>query len=85
MQVQEVMEESKQRNKKKVPKDISHLLRTTGLMETRYIRQLASMCSQTYYLNKLSVRILTSDIPMHGIMQNAPEFIRLESIGFGSE
>ena len=57
-QVQEVMEESKHSNRKKVPKDISHFLRNTGLMETRYIRQLASMCSQTYYLNKLSVRTL---------------------------
>ena len=24
-------------------------------METRYIRQMASMCAQTYYLKKLSV------------------------------
>ena len=49
------MEESREKSRKVPPMDISHLLRTTGLMETRYIRQMASMCAQTYYLNKLSV------------------------------
>ncbi|KAK9862875.1 hypothetical protein WJX84_009025 [Apatococcus fuscideae] len=53
-EVQEVVKESRNTSGKAPPKDISHLLRTTGLMETRYIRQMASMCAQTYYLNKLS-------------------------------
>ena len=39
------------------PADIRRYLRTTGLMETRYVRMLSSLCAETYYLNKLSVRL----------------------------
>ena len=38
------------------PADIRRYLRATGLMETRYVRMLSSLCAETYYLNKLSVR-----------------------------
>ena len=39
------------------PADIRQYLKPTGLMETRYIRMLASLCNETYYLSKLSVSI----------------------------
>ena len=37
--------------------DIRQYLKPTGLMETRYIRMLSSLCNETYYLSKLSVSI----------------------------
>ena len=37
------------------PADIRQYLKPTGLMETRYIRMLASLCNETYYLSKMSV------------------------------
>ncbi len=39
------------------PADIRRYLKPTGLMEIRYIRMLASLCNETYYLSKLSVSI----------------------------
>ena len=38
------------------PADIRRFLRPTGLQEARYIRMLSSLCAQTYYLPKLTVR-----------------------------
>ena len=40
------------------PVDIRRYLKATGLMETRYVRMLSSLCAETYYLSKLSVRII---------------------------
>ncbi|BDA46183.1 probable phospholipase A1 PLIP3, chloroplastic [Coccomyxa sp. Obi] len=40
------------------PADIGRYLKATGLMETRYIRMLSSLCAETYYLNKLNKRTL---------------------------
>ncbi|KAK9906702.1 hypothetical protein WJX75_006470 [Coccomyxa subellipsoidea] len=40
------------------PADIRRYLKATGLMETRYIRMLSSLCAETYYLNKLNKRTL---------------------------
>ena len=38
------------------PPDISSYLRPAGLMETRYVRLISSLCAQTYYLSKMTVR-----------------------------
>lgn len=38
--------------------DIRPYLKATGIAETRYMRMLASLCSQTYYLSKLTPRTL---------------------------
>ena len=38
------------------PPDISSYVRPAGLMETRYVRLLSSLCAQTYYLSKMTVR-----------------------------
>jgi hypothetical protein len=45
------------------PADIRRYLKATGMMETRYIRMLSSLCNETYYLNKLSVS--TFLLPVH--------------------
>ncbi len=48
------------------PADIRRYLKATGLMETRYIRMLSSLCAETYYLNKLNVSPdLTPDTSNH--------------------
>ena len=39
------------------PPDISSYLRPAGLMETRYVRLLSSLCAQTYYLSKMTVHV----------------------------
>jgi len=39
------------------PPDISSFLRPAGLMETRYVRLLSSLCSQTYIMHRLTVRL----------------------------
>ena len=38
------------------PPDISSFLRPAGLMETRYVRLLSSLCAQTYFMHRLTVR-----------------------------
>ena len=38
------------------PADIRRYLKATGLIELRYIRKLSSLCAQTYYIRKLTVR-----------------------------
>ena len=40
------------------PADILRYLKATGLIELRYIRKLSSLCAQTYYIRKLTVRLL---------------------------
>ena len=37
------------------PVDISAYLKKTGILETRYVRLLASLCSQTYLIKALTV------------------------------
>lgn len=37
------------------PPDLSAYLQAVGIMELRYIRMLSSLCSQTYFMNKLTV------------------------------
>jgi hypothetical protein len=55
--VQVDAEKRRERTKeKKPPADIRRFLKPTGLMETRYIRMLSSLCADTYMLSKLSVR-----------------------------
>ena len=39
------------------PADIRRYLKATGLIELRYIRKLSSLCAQTYYIRKLTVRL----------------------------
>ena len=38
------------------PADIGQYLHPTGILETRYTRLMASLCSHTYYMEKLTVR-----------------------------
>ncbi len=55
--VQVDAEKRRERTKeKKPPADIRRFLKPTGLMETRYIRMLSSLCADTYMISKLSVR-----------------------------
>lgn len=37
--------------------DIRRYLKATGLIELRHIRKLSSLCAQTYYIKKLTVRL----------------------------
>lgn len=39
------------------PADIRRYLKATGLIELRYIRKLSSLCAQTYFIRKLTVRL----------------------------
>jgi hypothetical protein len=39
------------------PADISHLLRSVGVMELRYVRMLSNLCSLTYYPDKVTVSL----------------------------
>lgn len=41
--------------------DIRAFLRPVGVMETRYVRALSSLCALTYHLDKLTVRAAWSD------------------------
>ena len=42
------------------PADIRRYLKATGLIELRYMRKLSSLCAQTYYIRKLTVRLCWS-------------------------
>lgn len=44
------------------PADIRRYVKATGLMETRYVRMLSSLCAETYYLNKLNVRSCSNSL-----------------------
>lgn len=40
------------------PPDLRSFLQPVGVMEVRYVRMLSSLCGQTYFLQKLTVRLL---------------------------
>ena len=52
------------------PADIRAYLKATGLHEMRYVRMLSSLCAETYYLSKVSVR------PLHA----CSAFLRLPAL-----
>lgn len=52
------------------PADIRRYLKATGLMETRYIRMLSSLCAETYYLNKLNVSSIPLLLPQSWSLEN---------------
>lgn len=53
-----MQEKAKAKGRKKPPADINRYLRPAGLMETRYARLMASLCAQTYSMEKLTVSSL---------------------------
>lgn len=53
----DVIEEAELQHKaESLPPDLRSYLQPVGVMETRYVRLLSSLCSQTYVMNKMSVR-----------------------------
>ena len=52
------------------PAEIRRYLKATGLIELRYIRKLSSLCAQTYYIRKLTVRLCWSGFC--GFWQDCP-------------
>lgn len=58
VQAEKVQNKSKAKKEKEPPADISKYLRGAGLMETRYVRMVSSLCAQTYYLHKLTVSLV---------------------------
>lgn len=55
LQAEKVQDKAKAKKEKEPAADISKYLRGTGLMETRYVRMVSSLCAQTYYMHKLTV------------------------------
>ena len=58
VQAEKVQNKAKAKKEKEPPADISKYLRGAGLMETRYVRMVSSLCAQTYYLHKLTVSLV---------------------------
>lgn len=53
----DVAEELELRHKAALPPpDLTRYLQPVGMMEARYVRMLSSLCAQTYFMNKLTVR-----------------------------
>ena len=50
-----MQDKAKAKKQKEPAADISKYLRGAGLMETRYVRKVSSLCAQTYYMHKLTV------------------------------
>ncbi|DBA66452.1 TPA: hypothetical protein ACH3X2_002429 [Trebouxia sp. C0005] len=57
-QAEKVQDKAKAKKQKEPAADISKYLRGAGLMETRYVRMVASLCAQTYYMHKLTKQSL---------------------------
>ncbi len=55
MKAEKVQDKAKAKKQKEPAADISKYLRGAGLMETRYVRMVSSLCAQTYYMHKLTV------------------------------
>ncbi len=53
-------EQSSRGDDKALP-DIRQFLRPAGIMETRYVRLLSSLCAQTYVMHKLTVSLHQRD------------------------
>ncbi|KAL0054462.1 hypothetical protein WJX82_009173 [Trebouxia sp. C0006] len=53
-QAEKVQDKAKAKKQKEPAADISKYLRGAGLMETRYVRMVSSLCAQTYYMHKLT-------------------------------
>lgn len=50
-------EEDRSKSDKKAVPDIRQLIKPAGMMETRYLRLLSSLCAQTYVMHKTTVRL----------------------------
>ncbi len=63
--------------------DIRRYLKATGLIELRHIRKLSSLCAQTYYIKKLTVRLqwfaLLEIFCVCAAVSSAPGRLRLHS------
>ena len=62
-QAEKVQDKAKAKKDKEPAADIAKYLRAAGLMETRYVRMVANLCAQTYYMEKLTVRINSLRVP----------------------
>ena len=65
VQAEKVQNKAKAKKEKEPPADISKYLRGAGLMETRYVRMVSSLCAQTYYMHKLTVSPIAVINAMH--------------------
>lgn len=54
--LQAKQEEERTKGDKKALPDIRDFIRPAGMMETRYVRLLSSLCAQTYVMHKMTVR-----------------------------
>jgi hypothetical protein len=55
VKAEKVQDKAKAKKQKEPAADISKYLGGAGLMETRYVRMVSSLCAQTYYMHKLTV------------------------------
>jgi hypothetical protein len=53
--VQAKRDEDRHKGDKKALPDIRHFIKPAGMMETRYVRLLSSLCAQTYVMHKMTV------------------------------
>ncbi len=51
-------EQERSKGDKKALPDIREYIKPAGMMETRYMRLLSSLCAQTYVMHKLTVRLV---------------------------
>lgn len=54
--VQAKREQDQRKDDKKALPDIRQFIRPAGMMETRYVRLLSSLCAQTYVMHQMTVR-----------------------------
>ena len=59
MQADEVQQKAKADKRKQPPADISKYLRPVGMVEMRYARLMASLCAETYDMDRLTVSEIT--------------------------
>jgi hypothetical protein len=71
----EALQKREQPAVKAPPADIRAYLKATGLHETRYVRMLSSLCAETYYLSKLSVRVLSAHTHHSSLLSDPPLFV----------
>jgi hypothetical protein len=55
LHLQAKREEDRHKGDKKALPDIRHFIKPAGMMETRYVRLLSSLCAQTYVMHKMTV------------------------------